>query len=82
MAFPLISSQAKDSSTNIEVLKIRINDFYREMKSRNTITKANINSYFTRYFGENNEQKQKEYVEVEDENINKAIHPFKLSLNI
>ena len=63
-------------------MKIRINDFYREMKSRNTITKANINSYYTRYFGENNEHKQKEYVEVEDESMNKAIHPFKLSLNI
>jgi hypothetical protein len=34
------------------------------MKSRNQMTKTNLNSYYFRYFGEN-DQKQKQYIEDE-----------------
>ena len=56
---PSISTQQKDSGTNIELLKIKINEFYRDMKSRNQHTKVNIGAYCTRYFGEGYDQKQK-----------------------
>lgn len=45
---------------------MRINEVYRDMKSRNITTKANVQSYFTRYFCDKNENKSKEYVELED----------------
>ena len=72
----------KDSTTNVEVLKIRINEVYRDMRSRNQFAKSNINAYYVRYFGEGSDPKQKEYAEPEEESINKATHPFKLNLTI
>lgn len=56
--------QQKDLSSNVDVLKMRINEIYRDMKSRNIPTKTNIRSYFTRYFGDKSDNKQKEYVEL------------------
>ena len=56
---PPISSQHKDGNTNIEVLKIKINEFYRDLKSRNQHTKTNLNAYYTHYHGENNDPKAK-----------------------
>jgi hypothetical protein len=56
---PAVAYQQKDLSTNVDVLKMRINEIYRDMKSRNIPTKTNIQSYFTRYFGDKLENKQK-----------------------
>lgn len=47
---PAIATQPRDLTTNIEVLKIRINELYRETKSRNVSIKALTQSYFNRYY--------------------------------
>lgn len=62
-SFPTLSTQPKDGSTNIEALKIKINEFYREMKSRNQVTKGSLTTYYAKYYGEGSDPKQKEYVE-------------------
>lgn len=49
---PAIATQTKDLTTNIDVLKMRINDIYRDMKSRNVSTKSACLNYFNRYFNE------------------------------
>lgn len=47
---PALANQTKDPvTTNVEVLKMRINEIYRDMKSRNTATKNNTQIYFSRY---------------------------------
>ena len=47
---PALASQTKDPATvNVEVLKMRINEVYRDMKSRNTATKNNTQIYSSRY---------------------------------
>ncbi len=56
--------QQKDLSTNVDVLKMRINEIYRDMKSRNIPNKTNIQSYFSRYVGDKMDNKQKEYCEA------------------
>ena len=49
---PAIATQIKDITTNIDVLKMRINDIYRDMKSRNISTKSSCLNYFNKYFNE------------------------------
>lgn len=49
---PAIATQTKDLTTNIDILKMRINDIYRDMKSRNVSTKSACLNYFNRYFNE------------------------------
>lgn len=47
---PALANQPKDpATTNVEVLKLRINEIYRDMKSRNTATKNNTQIYFSKY---------------------------------
>ena len=80
--FPSLSTQPKDGNTNIEVLKIRINEIYRDVKSRNQMIKANLNAYYTRYYGEGSDLRQKQYFEKECDAINKTTSPFRLNLNV
>jgi proline dehydrogenase len=59
--FPAIATQQKDpANTNVEVLKMRINEIYRDMRSRNTATKTNAQRYLARYNSDKGECK-KEY---------------------
>ena len=55
---PALASQPKDPATvNLEVLKLRINELYRDMKSRNTSTKNNMQVYLSR----RGQESRKEY---------------------
>lgn len=55
---PSLCHVQKDS-TNVEVLKIKINDLYRDMKSRNQEVKSSVLSYLSRYHGESNDLRQR-----------------------
>lgn len=52
------------------------------MKSRNQLIKASVNTYYSKFYGQSSDLKQKEYCEKENDPINKATYPFKLSLNV
>ena len=77
-AFPMLTSQQKDS-TNVEVMKIRINQIYREMKGRNTLIKATLNTYWLKYVGDKDKGSSQP---SEDFGINRATFPFRLSVSI
>lgn len=52
------------------------------MKSRNNLTKTNIQNYYSKYFSEKTDLKPREYIEHEDESMNRATHPFRVTLII
>ena len=54
---PSLSYQQKDSNTNVQVLKIRLNEIYREVKSRNLSIKANYSQYYNEFHGNKIEKK-------------------------
>jgi len=50
------------------------------MKSRNLNLKSSVLKYYNKYYPETCDLKQKEYMEMEDESLNRATHPVKMLL--
>ena len=61
------------------MLKIRVNEIYRDIKGRNNLTRGTLNSYWGRYFGDRDKGNSQP---SEDFTLNKATYPFRMTINI